>query len=259
MPRKFSWRTGLIGLMALGSLAGSQVDVTTAQSGGAVLSFVTSDTLPLPAGQVQGMTWIALDTVVVLTEIPDSLSSTGQRRVVLSFLDRRGLIFRQEDFTRTLDRGLTYDGEFLWSCGDDQQGGSQLFKIEPETCLVKEAYPTPGHHPCGVSWDGQYVWLVDRDSGRLDRFDPEQESVTRSVVTPGFSPFGLAHDGRYSWVSDSGTGRLYRLRGARRQWDGTVAAEFFAWRQTDVVLGFDGFRIWYAPVDSSYALRIQFR
>ena len=167
-------------------------------------------------------------------------------------------VFRVEDFSGTLARGLAFDGDFLWSCGDDRTGGSLLYKIEPDTCKVKEAFTTPGHRPCGVAWDGEFIWVVDRDSGRLDRFDVEAGQVTRSTLTPGFSPYGLAHVGRHSWIADSGTGRLYRLTGTRRLWSATVEVESFANRGREVVLASDGTFLWYALSDSATAYRVTF-
>ena len=219
---------------------------------------VATDSLPLPSGLIRGLAWLSRDTIVVLTEIPDSLSRTGSRQVFMTYQDQLGSIYRREDFTGTLARGLAFDGEFLWSCGDEQAGGSLLYKIEPETCKVKEAFPTSGHRPCGVSWDGENIWVVDRDSGHLDRFDVEDGTITRSVFAPGFSPYGMAHVDRHSWISDTATGRLYRLSGARRRWTATVDTESFAYRGQDVVLASDGRSLWYALAESSYALRAHF-
>ncbi len=165
-------------------------------------------------GNVTGMAWMGPDTLAVLTDIPDTLSQSGDREVVLVLRDRAGEVLRREDFTGVLDRTLAWDGEFLWSCGDARDGTSILYQIEPDTLRVEEAFDTPGHRPVGMCWDGRFLWLTDRDSGRVDRFDPEVKEITRSVVTPGYSPFGLAWDGLYMWVTDSGTGRLYRLAGS---------------------------------------------
>jgi len=223
------------------------------------LTLTPVDSLPLPPGQVTGLAWIGPDTILVLSDVPADISRTGSAQVLLRFQDPQGNVFREEDFTGTLNRGLAFDGEFLWSCGDDPDGSSKLFKIEPDTCLVKEVFPTAGHHPCGMAWDGQFIWIVDRDSGRLDRFDPEQQSITRSVLTPGFSPYGLASGGSFCWVSDSGTGRLYRLVGQRRRWTGTVEPASFCFRDHDVVLAWQGGFLWYCPAGSRsvYAARFE--
>jgi hypothetical protein len=228
------------------------------QEAPAELAMAPVDSLLLPPGEVRGMAWIAYDTLAVLCVVPDSLSATGRRQVPLHLLDAAGNLLATHDFTGTLERGLAHDGAFFWSCGDEADGGSLLYKIDADTLNVEEAYGTPGHRPCGLAWDGQYVWIVDRDSGRLDRFDPETESVTRSLPTPGFSPAGVAHDGTHAWVSDAGTGRLYRLSGSRGRWSGTVRVEDFAFRGRDVVLALQGGTLWYAPVGGAHAYRVMF-
>ena len=223
------------------------------------ISFTVIDTLVLPGpGNVTGMTWMGPDTLVVLTEIPDTLSESGDREVRMIFQDSLGVVFRVEDFTGVLDRTLAWDGEFFWGCGDAQDGSSILYQIEADTLRVEEAYNTPGHRPVGMCWDGRFLWITDRDSGRVDRFDPEVKEITRSVVTPGFSPFGLTWDGLYMWVTDSGTGRMYRLAGSRRSWSATVDTESFLFRGRDVRLLHDGESFWYIPAQDSLAYQIRF-
>ena len=226
---------------------------------GLELSFTVIDTLVLPGpGFVTGMAWIGTDTLVVLTDIPDSLSESGDREVRLVFQNRLGEILRRDDFTGVLDRALAWDGQYLWGCGDAQDGTSILYQIEPDTLRVEEAFNTPGHRPVAMCWDGHYLWITDRDSGRVDRFDPEVKEVTRSVVTPGFSPFGLAWDGINMWVTDSGSGRMYRLSGSRLNWTGTVDTESFLFRGRDVHLLNDGQNFWFIPAGDTLAYQIQF-
>jgi DNA-binding beta-propeller fold protein YncE len=205
-----------------------------------------------------GLTWLGPDTIAVLTDLPDSLAPSGVGRIMLTYQDRNGALLRTESFTGMLTRGLAFDGEFLWSCGDEQDGGALLYQIHPDTLNVLEAYPTPGHHPCGVAWDGESVWVADRDSGRLDRYDRETGRVTRSVLPPAFAPYGLAATDRTWWVSDSGTGRLYRLTGQRGRWTGTVEPGSFAFRGQDVLLAHDGVRLWYVPPGHPYAYQVLF-
>ena len=215
------------------------------------------DSLPMPPGLVLGLTWLPDGTIAVLREIPADISERGKRQVLLSYLNKTGQVLSEEDFTGTLDGGLASDGEFLWSCGADPQGGALLYKIVPSTGDVEGAFPLSGHRPSGVAWDGEDLWVVDRDSGRLDRFDPDEGQVTRSVLTPGFSPHGLTHVGGHTWVSDQGTGRLYRLAGARRRWSGTVVADSFSHRGEEVVLGSDGSALWIVTPDTGMAYLIR--
>lgn len=224
-----------------------------------VLSFTVLDTMPLPTtGRVTGVTWIGTDTLVVLADYADSVTESGDRETRLVFQDSTGTVFLEEDFSGVLDRGLSWNGEFLWSCGDADDGSSILYKIKADTVRVEEAYNTPGHRPSAICWDGRFLWISDRDAGRIDRFDPEVEEITRSVVTPGFSPFGLAWDGLHMWLTDSGTGRLYRLAGSRRSWNATAAAESFMYRGIDVLLLHDGESFWMVPDGANHAIRIRF-
>jgi hypothetical protein len=222
------------------------------------LSFAPIDTLPLPVGDVTGVTWRGPDTLAVLVVLRDTLDGEPQEQVLLSLHDRSGALFEQVDFTGSLQRGLAFDGSFFWSCGDEPEGGSLVYKIDADTLVVKDVYPTPGHRPMALTWDDRYVWISDRDSGRLDRLDPETGDVTRSVFAPGFSPCGLAWDGRYMWVTDSGTGRLYRLAGSRRTWNATVDLASFFYRGADVLLAHDATWLWYLPPGARGLVRVQF-
>ena len=224
-----------------------------------VLSFTSLDSLSLgDEGVIAGLTWLGPDTLVVLQDVPDSVSASGDREVHLVFRDREGAILLTEEFTGVLDRALAWDGEFLYSCGDADDGSSILYQIQVDTLQVAEAFDAPGHRPAAMCFDGRYVWLTDRDSGRVDRFDPEAKAITRSVVTPGFSPFGVAWDGRNMWVTDSGTGRLYRLSGARRNWTATVDTESFLFRGRDVHLLHDGSSFWYVLPNERVAVELRF-
>jgi len=223
-----------------------------------VVSFSRIDTLMLPTpGTISGLTWMGPDTLVVLNDIPDSLSESGDREMRMIFQDREGEILRMEDFTGVLHRGLAWDGEFLFSCGDADDGSSILYRIEPDTLMVEEAYDAPGNRPSSMCYDGRFVWITDRDTGRVDRFDNEVGEITRSVVTPGFSPFGVAFDGRYMWITDSGSGRMYRLTGARRRWSATVDTDSYMMRGLDVRLLHDGESFWYIPDGENMAVRIE--
>lgn len=237
----------------LGPVASGQGDVPDL-----VLSFTEEDSLPLPpGGWVTGLTFMGPDTLVVLTDTPDSVSVSGDREVRLVFQDRGGRVLMQEDFTGVCERGLAWDGEFLYSCGDAPDGSSILYKIRVDTLQVDGAFNTLGHRPTDLCYDGSYIWITDRDAGRVDRFDPEVDEITRSVLTPGFSPCGVAWDGSWMWVTDSGTGRMYRLSGGRRNWSATISPESYLHRGHNVLLLGDNKAFWYVPPGSSHALKIR--
>lgn len=224
-----------------------------------LVSFTAVDSLLLPPGRVTGMAWMGPDTVALLVQIPGRLQEREPSRVLLTYQNRHGEILRQVDFTGKLRRGLAYDGQFLWSCGQDEDGGGLVFEIDPDTCNVERSLPTPGHAPSGLCWDGTHLWVSDRDSRRIDRLDTTSGEVLRSVVAPAFTPYGLAYDGQNLWVTDSGTGRLYRLSGSRYHWSATADLESFLMRGRDVLLLHDGTSFWYLPVGDERAVRVVIR
>jgi hypothetical protein len=220
------------------------------------LSVTPADSLPLPPGEVTGLTWAGADTLALLVSVTDSLAIEAAAQVFLVVGDTSGTIYWQEDFTGVLARGLAWDGEFFWSCGDDAEGGSLLYKIKADTVRVEEVYPTPGHRPMSLAYDGRWLWLTDRDNGRIDRIDPETAALTRSVGAPGFSPVGLAWDGQAMWLTDSGTGRLTRMRGRRLQRRDVVAADDWFLRDRDARLAHDGRSLWVLPEGETYLRRL---
>lgn len=223
------------------------------------LSFTDRDHLQIPVnGRITGLTWIGTETLAVLTDSSDPDEGSGSGRVRLILQNRNGRVLRSEDFSGVLARALAWDGEFLWSCGDADDGSSIIYKIQPDTLTVRDAFNTAGHRPTAMCFDGRFLWITDRDSGRVDRFDPEVNEITRSALTPGFSPCGIAWDGRNMWLSDSGTGQMYRLSGSRRTWSGTVDSASFMFRGRDVLLLHDGNSLWYLPVGDKRATRVRF-
>lgn len=210
----------------------------------AELAIEVADTLSLPYDRIAGVTWAGQDTLALLVVEPDSMAFASAQQVMLVVGDRTGTVYWQEDFSGVLSRGLAWDGEFFWSTGDDQEGGSLLYKIAADSVAVEQVYATPGHRPMDLTYDGRWLWLTDRDTGRIDRIDPETGDATRSVGAPGFSPGGLAWDGRAMWLTDAGTGRLSRLRGNRLQRRDDVLAERWLLRGSDALLAHDGASLW---------------
>ncbi len=259
-PRALALWLLVIGLGGAGAIAPFDFSLAAdPEAPDLILSFNTKDTMPLgDVGLITGVTWMGPDTLAVLQEIPASASNLNNREVHLLLRNRYGSILMRKDFSGVLDRALAWDGEFLYSCGDAADGSSILYQIQVNPLEVAEAFDVPGHRPSGMCFDGRFVWISDRDSGRVDRFDPEAKAITRSAVTPGFSPFGVAWDGRDMWVTDSGTGRMYRLSGSRRQWSATVDTESFLFRGEDILLLNDLRSFWYVLPAERIAVALRF-
>ncbi|MFN2371813.1 MAG: hypothetical protein ABR506_11770 [Candidatus Krumholzibacteriia bacterium] len=246
----------LLAMAGLPSGAGAQV------RGAADLASVAADTVALPGpGRVTGVAAAGIDTVAYLLDIAGTESATGRREVRLQLQDARGAVLRDEDFTGVLDRALAWTGQAFYACGDAPDGSSILYEIRPDSLgglAVQKAVTAPGHRPTALAWDGRYLWLSDRDSGRLDRFDPGVDDFTRFTAAPGFSPCGLAWDGVRMWLTDVGTGRLYRLAGGRLDVTGVVDALSFLQRGAATLLWHDGRDLWYLPEGQRIAVRLEF-
>ena len=97
-----------------------------------------ADTLNLAAaGTVTGLAWMGLDSLAVLTIVPESAADSGGGGVSLVVQDRAGRILGQGDFTGILARGLAYDGRYLWACGDVDDGSSLLYRLSPDLLQVE--------------------------------------------------------------------------------------------------------------------------
>lgn len=221
------------------------------------LTVAPVDSLTLPPGTISGLTWVGGDTLAVLAAVEDpAVRDAGATVTYLILQDTRGDVLTRQDVTGTLTRGLAYDGQFFWGCGDDAEGGSLLYQVDGQTLQVLQSFPTPGHRPMDLCWDGRWIWVSDRDSARLDRYDPETGQVTRTVPAPAFSPCGLTWDGSAFWLTDSATGRLYRLRGSRLGSIAVADAGGFLWPGRDVLLMHDGASLYYLLQGSQIAIRL---
>ena len=88
------------------------------QTGGSELALVVVDSVPLPDGEIRGCVWLDAEQLVTLMVLPDTTTFGGVLQASLAFQDRYGNISRQEDFTGSLSRGLTFDG----GCGISLDG-----------------------------------------------------------------------------------------------------------------------------------------
>ena len=244
-----AWAAALLGVLVPASAASAQTE----------LAVSLGDSLALPWGQVTGLTWAGGDTLALLISQPDTFRTDRGPRVMLQVGDAHGTVYWQHDVTGTLKRGLAWDGAYLWSSGDDAEGGAVLYKLERDVFAIVSTHTAPGHRPTGFAFDGRWLWVADRDQARLHRLDPLTGEVTRAVAAPGFSPTGLAWDGQALWVTDAGTGRLARLRGGRLERREVAAADDWFHRGIDILLAHDGRSLWRVVHGAPFMQRVALR
>ncbi len=74
-----------------------------------------------------------------------------------------------------------------------------------------KALPSPMTCPQGLTFDGKYLWNVDRMSDMMYQIDPKDGSVLDSLTAPGYVPRGLTWDGKRLWCVDAEAELLYAI------------------------------------------------
>ncbi|UCD62744.1 MAG: transglutaminase [Candidatus Zixiibacteriota bacterium] len=74
-----------------------------------------------------------------------------------------------------------------------------------------QSFATPGDCPQGLTFDGTYLWNVDRKSDMIYKINPADGSVVDSITSPGYIPRGLTWDGRLLWTVDVGEERIFGI------------------------------------------------
>ncbi len=89
-----------------------------------------------------------------------------------------------------------------------------LFLLALVYSLSLTAYPgkvvkmlsTPGNFSTGLTFDGKYLWLADRQTDLLYQINPDNGKVVKTLPAPGYWVVGLAWDGKYLWAVDERNG-----------------------------------------------------
>ncbi len=85
---------------------------------------------------------------------------------------------------------------------------------------ILKSYKIPGLFPTGLAFDGENLWLADRQAKKIYCINPSNGKVIRSIQTPAYWPTGLAWDGENLWAADvkgglplseNYTGLIYKL------------------------------------------------
>ena len=152
--------------------------------------------------------------------------------------------------------GLTSANNFLWNASPVTDDIIKLDpvdgdNIETEVTLSTLAFPSPH----GITYDGTYFWIVDRQTNTLNKVLAEDGSVISSISGPSSlvsyadnnsvtnaTPFGITWDGQALWVTDQQEDKIYRVDPE----DGTILAEFPAPASSDNLKGitWDGEFLW---------------
>lgn len=76
--------------------------------------------------------------------------------------------------------------------------------------------------PQGLTYDGEYLWNVDRKSDMIYKINPQAGEVVDSLPSPGYVPRGLTWDGQRLWVIDAEEGLIFGINPKTRIVEKTI-------------------------------------
>ena len=76
---------------------------------------------------------------------------------------------------------------------------------------VVETFPAPGCCAMGMSADGEFLYVVDRNANKIFKVNGITGDVDSELPTPSFRPTGLAWAGDYLWVADRDKNQIFRI------------------------------------------------
>jgi sugar lactone lactonase YvrE len=81
-------------------------------------------------------------------------------------------------FTKGYPVALALNDSFIWNAThNDGHRLGLVYCYGLDDGLFVSQFDTPGFWPVGLAWDGQYLWLVDRDTKAIYRLSTGQEVV----------------------------------------------------------------------------------
>jgi len=111
---------------------------------------------------------------------------------------------------------------------------------------IVKRFPTPGCCPTGLTFDGESLWLADRNTDLLYRIDPKNGRVVASFPAPGFQVEGLASEEKNLWVLDTEYNKVLKLDPQT----GIAEREIPVHCSSPQGLTFDGEHLWVADIKS---------
>ncbi|MCF8231684.1 MAG: hypothetical protein K9J27_05785 [Bacteroidales bacterium] len=114
---------------------------------------------------------------------------------------------------------------------------------------VTTSFKNPGNYATGMTFDGESLWIADRQEDVLYKINPENGKIIGSISSPGYWPMGLTWDGTHLWNADikggipeseNYDGKIYKIDPK----DGTIVHTVNAPTKRPRGLAYDGEYFW---------------
>ncbi|MCK4389834.1 MAG: chitobiase/beta-hexosaminidase C-terminal domain-containing protein [Desulfobacterales bacterium] len=121
--------------------------------------------------------------------------------------------------------------------------------------VVLDFFSSPGPSPCGLAWDGTYLWLSDGLNDTIYKLSISG-NVVSSFASPCGDPMDLAWDGTYLWIIDAwGTDDkgniLYKVDSS-----GNIITSFEVPSDINTGLTWDGYFLWAADCTNNKIFKL---
>jgi YVTN family beta-propeller protein len=145
--------------------------------------------------------------------------------------------------------GIAYDGKYFYLSDKDND---LVYKVSKKGEVIT-SFPSPGHSPQGLVFDGNYLWNGDYIDNKLYKINLSTGEPIHYFDSPGNSPRGLAFDGNYLLNSDSGSDTIYQIDPST----GTVIDSFPAPGKDPRGIVYDGIYLWCINEDVATIYRLR--
>ncbi|UCE25445.1 MAG: transglutaminase [Candidatus Zixiibacteriota bacterium] len=114
------------------------------------------------------------------------------------------------------------------------------------------SFAAPNSCPQGLTFDGEYLWNIDRKSDMIYKIDVADGNVLDSIPSPGYIPRGLTFDGKLLWTVDAGEDLIFAINPETRIVEKTI----FCPASKPYGMAWDGEYLWIADDGSDEIRRI---
>ncbi len=106
--------------------------------------------------------------------------------------------------------GLEWRDSKLWMAVPPSR---MIYRIDPESWIVEQRFPTYGNRPHGIGWEGRYLWCTDTNHNAFFKHDPDSGEVVEKIQLADDDPLphGMTIRDGVLWYCDD-VGVVCRLR-----------------------------------------------
>jgi hypothetical protein len=137
-------------------------------------------------------------------------------------------------------QSAAFDGANIWVVNSCSSCPSSVTKIRASDGQIIGDYPT-GLGSIHVVYDGQFIWVSNRDSRDITKLRASDGSAVATYATGGLEPHWMAFDGKNIWISQAFSNNLVKFRAS----DGLVQGTYPTGTRP-YGTAFDGLHIWVA-------------